>query len=258
MDDMGEAPLVCPDPALWIQVAAGTEAPELSAKLLEHAADCTACAIQLREAISVVTDEGNPIEERFVRELTSSQPVWREEMVQRLTGEPSSLQPMPRARPAGWRRHWLARAAAVIIVAVGLGSLAIWRFGPPSQRSTQMQTARNATAQPQPMVASLVLEPGTFRGLEGQRSLQLTAATSATTLTLLFVQPPPVELSIKLVNSLDREIWTRDLRMTNEDINRLQVQITIPANLLVAGDYQVHVTNRGSESVSDYAFRVTR
>src|SRR5579871_3909723 len=79
-DDMS----ACPDPALWIRVAAGTESPEMGAKLSRHAANCSACATQLREAIHLFAETEDPTEDEFVAQLTSSQPGWHRAMVQKL------------------------------------------------------------------------------------------------------------------------------------------------------------------------------
>jgi hypothetical protein len=200
-DDMGKVPVGCPDLARWIHVAAGTENPEMSIKLSEHAANCAACAAQLRESIRVVADAEDPIEDRFVAQLQSSQDAWSRAMVQRLSRDPELSRAGTWTRGPLWRRYALGLAAAALI-AVGLTSFLILRSHQPSQRSEQIQvsppasspgarTPANPAPAPQALVASIVLEPGTTRGLENRPSLQLTTAIHSAAVTLLFREPPP-------------------------------------------------------------------
>ena len=50
----------CPQPEIWVQVAAGVLSDEDSLHYLEHAALCPACSAQLKEALEIVGSNTSP------------------------------------------------------------------------------------------------------------------------------------------------------------------------------------------------------
>jgi len=50
----------CPQPEIWVQVAAGVLSDEDSLHYLEHAALCPACSAQLKEALEIVGPNTSP------------------------------------------------------------------------------------------------------------------------------------------------------------------------------------------------------
>jgi hypothetical protein len=259
---MGDAPVSCPDPDLWIHVAAGTESPEVGAKFAQHAASCAACAAELREAIQLVGDGEDPLEDRFIAQLQSTQPAWQIEMAQRLSRNQALSQPARRTRLWRLPKFRLAAALAASVLAIGI----VW-FAIPRSKETPLQSAgpiaRSASAQP--LVAMLTLEPGTTRDLELSPQLPLTNSTQSAALTLLFPAKAPTPPSLKLLDSSNRVVWTKDLQtkdlqMAQQGANAWQVTVFIPASDLPAGGYSfaLHVTDGGIDRVSDYAFSVTR
>jgi hypothetical protein len=278
-NQMGPLPSACPEPSRWLQVAAGTESRDVSAKLLEHAAGCAVCASQLREAIWIMADEEEPVENGFVMQLKSSRPDWEKDLAQRL----SSVAAPSRAEHRGRRMTWFQwrfavplAAAALVLVSIAL--LISRRPVPPSAaqmpparppslaeapipaHSTSSKTSPAAAPAPELAIASITLEPETTRGSERVAQLELTAGIRAVAVTLLFSDPPARHLSLKLVDSTDREIWTDEVEMTSRDISRDRLSVSVPAARLAADDYRIfadHVTSEGPKRVY-YAFRVVR
>lgn len=283
MDDhMGDAPITCPDPARWLDIAAGAESLETSTRLAEHAANCGECASQLREALQILAEDAeDPVENRFLATLKSSQAGWQKELAQRLSRYPSPPRDEPRAYRTTWWTWRLAGVFAAAALALVFVSLAIVRSrhlsprladlaqrgaptsstGAPSPASSDASKAPREPAPVQLLVASLVLEPGTTRALGRPALLKLSPATQSVAVTLLFLDAPPRKLSLKLLDFADREKWIEDMEMMGRDVNRRQVTVKIPAKGLAAGDYRIfagHVTVGETERVSEYAFRIIR
>jgi hypothetical protein len=244
-EEMKRSPITCPDPARWLEVAAGTEDPEISVGLTEHAAECAACASQLREAIRVMADEGDAEEGAFVAALKSSRPDWQKDMAQQLGGR--------RAAEAPWRTQWWklrttwAVAAAIVVVAASVAILGP-RRAPPV-----------AVERPAAVVAAIVLEPMTTRGVGDVVLLKMRPGTEWADITLQFVDAPPRQLSVQFLDAAEREVWRTELVLTEADDPRGQVTVRLPASKLSEGDYHISagpVTDGSGKRVS-YAFRAT-
>ncbi|HUA59740.1 MAG TPA: hypothetical protein VML19_13360 [Verrucomicrobiae bacterium] len=249
---MTRSPIACPDPARWLEVAAGTGNPEISIGLTEHAAQCAACASQLREALRVMADEADAPEDAFVTALESSRPAWQNRMAQQLAAARAAEAPpvaVP-ARPTPWwnlRMAWgLAAVAMVLVAAVAI-------FLP--RRAAAPAAVERLPA----LIPALVLEPITTRGLGDVVSLKMTQGTEWADITLQFVDAPPRQLSVQFLNAAEREVWRTELVLTDADARRGQVTVRLPAGKLSAGDYHISagpVTDASGKHVS-YAFRVT-
>jgi hypothetical protein len=242
-EEMKRLPVACPDPARWLWVAAGTESPELSAGLTEHAAECQACASHLREAIRVMSDEDDAAEDVFVAALESSRPAWQKEMAGRLgSGRKAEA---PRQTP--WWNRRLTWALAVLMVALVVGVASVSIFGP------RRIAPKAAVASQVAVVAAATLEPMTTRGVGDVISLKLTPGTEWVDITLQFVDAPPPRLSVQFLDAADREVWRADA-----DTDRGQVTVRLPATKLPEGDYHVSAGPiTGSGKHVSYAFRAT-
>jgi tetratricopeptide (TPR) repeat protein len=102
----------CPQETQWFEVAGGTVPDELSATLLQHAAECFYCAQLLKEALHVFSDESHPGEDEVVLSERFAEVVAREERRKRKSIDP---------------RWWLPIAAIIVLTA----GLAAWRFALP-------------------------------------------------------------------------------------------------------------------------------
>lgn len=238
-EEMKRSPVACPDPARWLGVAAGTESPEVSAGLTEHAAECQACASHLREALRVMADEDDAAEAVFVSALESSRPDWQKETARRLSAG--------RNAEAWWNRRMTWALAAVMMMAIGAVVASVSILGP------RRIAPKAAVASPVAVVAAVTLEPMTTRGVGDVISLKLTPATQWVDITLQFVEPPPPRLSVQFLDAAEREVWRVDA-----DSARGQLTVRLPANKLPEGDYHVSAGPvTGSGKHVSYAFRVT-
>ncbi len=76
----------CPQPEIWVQVAAGVLSDEDSLRYLEHAALCSACSTQLKEALEIVgpnTPPPAPIQEELKTGTPARQKKLASEMAKR-------------------------------------------------------------------------------------------------------------------------------------------------------------------------------
>jgi hypothetical protein len=248
----------CPDPARWLEVASGTESPEIGTGLTEHAAECAACASQLREAIRLMADEGDAEEDAVLAALESSRPDWQKEIAQRLgAGRAAEVPPVavraPRRMPWWNLRTAWALAAVAVAVAAWVAIVGPRRAAP--QVAVEGPGSRPAAA----VLAAVVLEPMTTRGAGDMVSLKMTRATDWADITLQFVEEPPRHLSVQLLDAAELEVWRTELVLTEADAARGQVTVRIPASKLPAGDYHISagpVTGGSGKHVS-YAFRAT-
>jgi hypothetical protein len=243
-EEMKYSPNACPDTARWLDVAAGAESPEISAGLTGHAAECAACASQLREAIRLMADEGDAAEETVLATLESSRPDWQKEMAQRLGA--GAAADAPRRTP-WWnlRTMWALTAAAMVMVMVAawVAIVGTRRAGP-----------HLAVERPAAVIATVVLEPTMIRGEGAVVELKMKRDTQWADITLQFVDAPPRQLSVQFLDAADREVWR-----TEADDAQGQFTVRLPASKLPAGDYHISagpVTGGGGKRVS-YAFRVT-
>jgi hypothetical protein len=249
---MKGSPSTCPDPARWLEVAAGKESPEINVGLTEHAAGCAACASQLREAMSVVAAEGDAAEDAFVASLESSQPDCQKAMAQQLaSGRAAEAPPVAvrTGRMPWWnlRLTWVLAAAMVALVAF-VAILGSRRAAP-----------QVAVQRPAAVIAAVVLEPITTRDVGDVVSLKMTPGTEWADITLQFVDAPPRQLTVQLLDGAEREVWRTELVLKDTDAARGQVTVRLPASKLPKGDYHISagpVTGGIGKRVS-YAFRAT-
>lgn len=106
----------CPDVAAWLELAAGLSSETVRGGLLEHAAECGVCALQLKNALAVMTDETSAAEEAVLPRLASSRPEWRKRRAAAVGVSPIRPPKQARRLPA-WQ--WLAAAAALALAASG-------------------------------------------------------------------------------------------------------------------------------------------
>jgi hypothetical protein len=274
---------ICPDPSRWLAVAAGGESPETGAQLTEHAANCAACAGQLREAIGIMADGTDPAEERFVAMLKSSQPAWQKQMARELSANLAPLEE-PRPRRTIWWNWRLSGALAAAVVVIGVASQVIVQSlrqsrqsagqalvgtprasgspaagGPPPSQNSAAKSPEATAVQSE--LLAIVLESDASRGVEQLPEFKLRPEIQTVAATLHFREAPPAQLSLKVEDFGGRVIWTTDLTMTDQEMKLGERKVDLPAKLFPAGDYRIlvsHVTGTEARNVSNYAFRVKR
>jgi CHAT domain-containing protein len=74
----------CLSQAEWLDAAAGLLPKAKTTELMNHAAQCGHCGPLLRNAAETLADETTPQEEEFVASLSSAQPWWQKNMVEKL------------------------------------------------------------------------------------------------------------------------------------------------------------------------------
>lgn len=242
-EEMKHSPIACPDPARWLEVAAGTESPEIIAGLTEHAAECAACARQLREAIRVMAEEGDAAEDTFVAALDSSRPDWQKEMAQRLGGRRTAETPW-------WelRMTWALAVAAIVVVAASVAILGPRRLPPPV-----------AVERPAALIATVTLDSMMTRDLGGVPSLQMKPGTEWADVTLQSVDGLPRQLLVQFLDAAGREVWRTELVLTDADAALGKVTVRLPASKLPEGEYHISAgpVTGGSGKHASFVFRAT-
>ncbi len=116
MEGGGGNTFSCPDVAAWLHLAAGMTPETARGGLLEHAAGCAVCALQLRNALAVMSDDSDAAEEAALPQLASSRPEWRKYRAASVAVSPVR-ELKPARRVPVWQ--WLAAAAALTLAASG-------------------------------------------------------------------------------------------------------------------------------------------
>lgn len=110
----------CPDPRVWLDVAAGNLSSDESLKYVQHATDCPGCGPKLRTATRLFADELTLEEEKAISSLPSSSPKAQRKLAEKLTQSSPSPMPEPalkHKRFFGWPLSFsLAGAAAVAAI----------------------------------------------------------------------------------------------------------------------------------------------
>jgi CHAT domain-containing protein len=123
----------CPDQATWLEYAEGL-LPDQAVSLLAHAAQCSRCAELLREAMTLM----QPVQSEVLPEgLQSIQPAWQKHMSAQMM-EQAGKQVVPQRTGFfsrfSFRSSWvMVPAAAMVLVALALGGIAVWRMANPSE-----------------------------------------------------------------------------------------------------------------------------
>ncbi len=120
-DEREIAPGACPPPHVWYELAGGVLPAARASELLAHAADCSACAVHLRDAQEDL--DGLGIEPAVTR-LQSSDPHWQDELARHLSAESHKEDARDTARRAqliGFprRRIWASAIAAMLLLGFG-------------------------------------------------------------------------------------------------------------------------------------------
>jgi CHAT domain-containing protein len=109
----------CPDPRVWLEVAAALTPPEQAQTLLLHAISCDYCGPQLAQAADDVSEAGR-IERDQIAALNSAHPNWQRKLAQNIAGSAAPV------APPWWKRGQFAGAFAAATVAVVVISLIGW------------------------------------------------------------------------------------------------------------------------------------
>lgn len=119
----------CPDRAAWLELAAGLAHEPARTGLLQHAAECQSCALELKSALALLEDRADAAEDAVLHNLASSQPEWRKWNAASLarTARPPAAAPVMAPRHAAYR--WVAAAAAIVLGVAA--ALWIWRESQP-------------------------------------------------------------------------------------------------------------------------------
>jgi hypothetical protein len=239
-EEMKHSPIACPDPARWLEMAAGTGSPEIIAGLTEHAAGCAPCASQLREAIRVMAEEGDAAEDTFVAALDSSQPDWQKEMARQLGGRRTAV--------PWWKRRSTWAVAAIVVVAAS-GTLLVPRRAPP----------RVAVEGPAVLIASVTLDSMMTRDLGSVPSLQMKPGAEWADITLQSVDGLPRQLLVQFLDVAEREVWRTELVLSDADAALGKVTVRLPASKLPEGEYHISAgpVTGGSGKHASFVFRAT-
>jgi hypothetical protein len=279
-DQKRSNPIDCPDLNRWLAIASGLETSEVAESLCGHAAGCDQCGPRLKEALLLLADDEDPVEDRFVASLKSSQPAWQENLAERLAAPEREMRPeagMVAKAKFGWfSMRW--RFAAVCMAAL-LGLGVFWMVNQRQHRDlaaprvsmvanpakvSPPSTGADLPKQIEPpavLVASLILEPGLTRGSDRIPVLELANEIKSVSVTLLFLDAPPEKLRVELLNSKRESVWTRNVDVTDAQVSRRRVKVSIPASVMRSDDYQILANERGeggTENVASYSYRVKR
>ena len=117
---------LCPEPGVWLQWAEGS-LPENGSELGAHLARCEECSFLLKEAMDLIQEHQLDLD---ASKLESASPEWQ----LRVARQMSSLQNKPAvlsiSKSVPRSRLWVGAtisAAAVILISVYFGGVAIWR-----------------------------------------------------------------------------------------------------------------------------------
>lgn len=172
--------------------------------------------------------------------------------------------PLP-ASPRRASRGWLAWAAAIALLAVGIP--VAWQFRPEPERAVEAipspattaplsPPAAPPTAEPTTVVATLVLTVDLVRS-EG-RPPTLTASPDTTHVDLVAPADlsPSVGTRIRIETAEGREVWSGPIEAPDKD-GRLRVRV--PVSVLGPGDYLFKIvgsTRKVSPDAPAYYFRI--
>jgi len=129
----------CPSETEWLRLAAGLLLEPQAGNLLDHSAECDACAILLRQAAEDFAEETTEQEDAALQALQSAQPAWQGALAQELAArsrggedfEEEKITPMPRPQPRPVFRQWWAYAAAAVMLLL-VGSVTLRMIRKPS------------------------------------------------------------------------------------------------------------------------------
>ena len=115
------AALACPPAQVWYELAGGLLPTEEAARWLAHEAECSDCAMMLREARE---DLDGPVTEAAIVDLRSSTLAWQNDLVQRLSAESKPDDVRNPQKPRTHlrfpdKRYWMTMIAAMLLLTFG-------------------------------------------------------------------------------------------------------------------------------------------